>query len=39
MKLMNSYKLVSINVVVVMTYQRCHAVIIKLTNLMLLKNI
>lgn len=39
MKLMNSYKLVSINVVVVMTYKRCHTVFIKLTNLMLLKNI
>ncbi|GAB6412810.1 hypothetical protein bcgnr5410_16060 [Bacillus cereus] len=36
-KLMNSYKLVSFNVVVVMTYKRCHTVTIKLTNLHYLK--
>ncbi len=37
MKLTNSYKLVSFNVVVVMTCQRCHTVTIKLTNLCYLK--
>ncbi|KXX94201.1 hypothetical protein CN961_30620 [Bacillus thuringiensis] len=36
-KLTNSYKLVSFNVVVVTTYKRCHTVTIKLTKLMLLK--
>ncbi|RFT62402.1 hypothetical protein D0U04_28230 [Bacillus clarus] len=37
MKLTNSYKLVSFNVVVVMTYKRCHTVTKKLTNLCYLK--
>ncbi|PEY32836.1 hypothetical protein CN354_20540 [Bacillus cereus] len=37
MKLTNSYKLVSFNVVVVMTYKKCHAVTTKLTNLCYLK--
>ncbi|PEM23776.1 hypothetical protein CN617_26345 [Bacillus wiedmannii] len=37
MKLTNSYKLVSFNVVVVMTYKRCHTVTTKLTNLCYLK--
>ncbi|OWT50308.1 hypothetical protein CER22_15915 [Bacillus sp. K2I17] len=36
-KLTKSYKLVSFNVVVVMTYKRCHTVTIKLTNLCYLK--
>ncbi|EOP39377.1 hypothetical protein IK1_02344 [Bacillus cereus VD146] len=36
-KLTKTYKLISFNVVVVMTYKRCPTVIIKLTNLMLLK--
>ncbi|MBE7120042.1 hypothetical protein FT638_08715 [Bacillus cereus] len=36
-KLKNSYKLVSFNVVVVMTYKRCHTVTTKLTNLCYLK--
>ncbi|PGS93544.1 hypothetical protein COD09_25315 [Bacillus cereus] len=34
---MNSYKLVSFNVVLIMTYKRCHIVTIKLTNLCYLK--
>ncbi len=34
---MNSYKLVSFNVVVVTTYKRCHTVTTKLTNLCNLK--
>ncbi|PEA80129.1 hypothetical protein COL60_30700 [Bacillus pseudomycoides] len=38
LKLMNSYKLVSFNVVVLMAYKRCHTITTKLTNLMLLKN-
>ncbi|WP_341769599.1 hypothetical protein [Bacillus cytotoxicus] len=37
MKLTNSYKLVSFNIVVVMTYNRCHTVTTKLTNLCYLK--
>ncbi|WP_429760561.1 hypothetical protein [Bacillus sp. S14(2024)] len=37
MKVMNSYKLVSFNVVVVTTYKRYHIVTIKLTNLYYLK--
>ncbi|PFA01443.1 MULTISPECIES: hypothetical protein [Bacillus cereus group] len=37
MKLTNSYKLVSFNVVVVTTYKRCHTVTTKLTNLRDLK--
>ncbi|PFE08534.1 hypothetical protein CN307_28485 [Bacillus cereus] len=37
MKLTNSYKLVSFNVVVVTTYKRCHTVTIKLTNSCYLK--
>ncbi|PFB79250.1 hypothetical protein CN286_13585 [Bacillus anthracis] len=37
MKLTNSYKLVSFNVVVVTTYKRCHTVTTKLTNLCYLK--
>ena len=37
MKLTNSYKLVSFNVVVVTTYKRCHTVTTKLTNLCCLK--
>ncbi|MFV5173604.1 hypothetical protein [Bacillus cereus] len=37
MKLANSYKLVSFNVVVVTTYKRCHTVTTKLTNLCCLK--
>ncbi|MCU4766523.1 hypothetical protein OCF65_30450 [Bacillus toyonensis] len=37
MKLTNSYKLVSFNIVVVTTYKRCHTVTIKLTNLCYLK--
>ncbi|HHT7203919.1 hypothetical protein ACQVQ3_07335 [Bacillus cereus] len=37
MKLTNSYKLVSFNIVVVMTYKRCHTVTTKLTNLCYLK--
>ncbi|WP_242141990.1 hypothetical protein [Bacillus cereus group sp. BfR-BA-01430] len=37
MKVMNPYKLVSFNVVVVMIYKRCHTVAIKLTNLCYLK--
>ncbi|MFE4760536.1 MULTISPECIES: hypothetical protein [Bacillus] len=37
MKLTNSYKLVSFNVVVVATYKRCHTVTTKLTNLCYLK--
>ncbi|ONG91483.1 hypothetical protein BKK40_09415 [Bacillus cereus] len=37
MKLTNSYKLVSFNVVVVMIYKRCHTVTTKLTNLCYLK--
>ncbi|OJD54325.1 hypothetical protein BAU24_03020 [Bacillus sp. L27] len=36
-KLTNSYKLVSFNIVVVTTYKRCHTVTIKLTNLCYLK--
>ncbi|TNP26904.1 hypothetical protein FH036_05935 [Bacillus sp. CD3-5] len=36
-KLTNSYKLVSFNVVVVTTYKRCHTVTTKLTNLRDLK--
>ncbi|KXY79842.1 hypothetical protein AT270_07500 [Bacillus cereus] len=36
-KLTNSYKLVSFNVVVVMTCKRCHFVTTKLTNLCYLK--
>ncbi|PGT95493.1 MULTISPECIES: hypothetical protein [Bacillus cereus group] len=36
-KLTNSYKLVSFNVVVVTTYKRCHTVTTKLTNLCYLK--
>ncbi|AXO92938.1 hypothetical protein CON07_18845 [Bacillus sp. AFS094611] len=36
-KLTNSYKLVSFNVVVVMTCKRCHTVTTKLTNLCYLK--
>ena len=36
-KLTNSYKLVSFNVVVVTTYKRCHTVTTKLTNLRYLK--
>ncbi|PEM41221.1 hypothetical protein CN611_31450 [Bacillus wiedmannii] len=38
MKLTNSYKLVSFNVVVVMTCKRCHTVTKKLTNLCYLKH-
>ncbi len=37
MKLTNSYKLVSFNVVFVMKYKKCHIVTIKLTNLCCLK--
>ncbi|PGW03272.1 hypothetical protein COD90_29355 [Bacillus cereus] len=37
MKLTDSYKLVSFNVVVVTTYKRCHTVTTKLTNLCYLK--
>ncbi|QWG44820.1 hypothetical protein E0M25_17285 [Bacillus mycoides] len=37
MKLTNSYKLVSFNIVFVMMYKRCHIVTIKLTNLCYLK--
>ncbi|HFU7069632.1 MULTISPECIES: hypothetical protein [Bacillus] len=37
MKLTNSYKLVSFNVVVVMTCKGCHAITIKFTNLCYLK--
>ncbi|ARJ25152.1 hypothetical protein B7492_17155 [Bacillus mycoides] len=37
MKLTNSYKLVSFNVVVVTTYKRCHTVTTKLTDLCYLK--
>ncbi|OPD41163.1 hypothetical protein BVG00_25850 [Bacillus cereus] len=37
MKLTNSYKLVSFNVVFVMKYKKCHIVTIKLTNLCYLK--
>ncbi|PEB16850.1 hypothetical protein COO08_20620 [Bacillus toyonensis] len=37
MKLTNSYKLVSFNIVFVMMYKRCHIVTIKLTNLRNLK--
>ncbi|OJD54332.1 hypothetical protein BAU24_03005 [Bacillus sp. L27] len=37
MKLTNSYKVVSFNVVVVMIYKRCHTVTTKLTNLCYLK--
>ncbi|WP_238536147.1 MULTISPECIES: hypothetical protein [Bacillus] len=37
MKLTNSYKLVSFNIVFVMMYKRCHTVTIKLTNLCYLK--
>ncbi|PFV75814.1 hypothetical protein COL05_22350 [Bacillus sp. AFS059628] len=37
MKLTNSYKLVSFNVVDVTTYKRCHTVTTKLTNLCYLK--
>ncbi|MEQ3592990.1 hypothetical protein ABM560_14915 [Bacillus albus] len=37
MKLTDSYKLVSFNVVVVMIYKRCHTVTRKLTNLCYLK--
>ena len=37
-KLTNSYKLVSFNVVVVTTYKRCHTVTTKLTNLCYFKN-
>ncbi len=37
MKLTNSYKLVSFNVVFVMKYKKCHIVTTKLTNLCCLK--
>ncbi|MEK4835364.1 hypothetical protein MHI07_27790 [Bacillus sp. FSL H8-0545] len=37
MKLKNSYKLVSFNIIFVTTYKGCRTVTIKLTNLMLLK--
>ncbi|AXK21755.1 hypothetical protein DPQ31_16445 [Bacillus sp. COPE52] len=37
MKLTNSYKLVSFNIVFVMMYKRCHTVTTKLTNLRNLK--
>ena len=37
MKLTDSYKLVSFNLVVVTTYKRCHTVTTKLTNLCYLK--
>ncbi|WP_336883427.1 hypothetical protein [Priestia koreensis] len=37
MKVMNSYKLVSFNVVVVTTYKRCHTVTTKLINLCYLR--
>ncbi|KMP93863.1 hypothetical protein TU65_16270 [Bacillus wiedmannii] len=37
MKLTNSYKLVSFNIVFVMMYRRCHTVTTKLTNLCCLK--
>ncbi|PFQ71728.1 hypothetical protein COC60_30965 [Bacillus thuringiensis] len=37
MKLTNSYKLVSFNVVVVITCKWCHAITIKFTNLCYLK--
>nr|WP_244961058.1 hypothetical protein [Bacillus paramycoides] len=37
MKLTDSYKRVSFNVVVVTTYKRCHTITIKLTNLCYLK--
>ena len=36
-KLTNSYKLVSFNLVLVTTYKRCHTVTTKLTNLCYLK--
>ncbi|PEK95667.1 hypothetical protein CN600_07040 [Bacillus mycoides] len=36
-KLTNSYKLVSFNIVFVMIYKRCHTVTTKLTNLCYLK--
>ncbi|BCA32338.1 hypothetical protein BwiPL1_07200 [Bacillus wiedmannii] len=36
-KLTNSYKLVSFNLVLVTTYKRCHTVTTKLTNLRDLK--
>ena len=36
-KLTNSYKLVSFNLVLVTTYKRCHTVTTKLTNLCCLK--
>ncbi|ARZ63360.1 hypothetical protein B7P25_16785 [Bacillus thuringiensis] len=36
-KLTNSYKLVSFNIVFVMMYKRCHTVTTKLTNLRNLK--
>ncbi|PDX90928.1 hypothetical protein CN961_32055 [Bacillus thuringiensis] len=37
MKLTNSYKLVSFNIVFVMKYKKCHIVTTKLTNLCCLK--
>ncbi|PES38215.1 hypothetical protein COJ67_17485 [Bacillus thuringiensis] len=37
MKLTNSYKLVSFNVVFFMKYKKCHIVTTKLTNLCYLK--
>ncbi|MGG0219898.1 hypothetical protein ABEZ32_27875 [Bacillus mycoides] len=37
MKLTNSYKLVSFNVLVFTTYKRCHTITIKLTNLCCIK--
>ncbi|EJV57410.1 MULTISPECIES: hypothetical protein [Bacillus cereus group] len=37
MKLTNSYKLVSFNVLLVTIYKRCHTVTTKLTNLCYLK--
>ncbi|KAB2441642.1 hypothetical protein [Bacillus luti] len=37
MKLTNSYKLVSVNIVVVTTYKWCHTVTTKFTNLCYLK--
>ncbi|PEI31421.1 hypothetical protein CN568_05550 [Bacillus pseudomycoides] len=37
MKLTNSYKLVSFNIVVVTTYKRCHTVTTKFTNICYLK--
>ncbi|KFN15847.1 hypothetical protein FO521_26385 [Bacillus pseudomycoides] len=36
-KLTNSYKLVSFNIVVVTTYKRCHTVTTKFTNICYLK--